>query len=179
MVSTGSGGRTKYNRHRFSIPKTHALDAVCAGSMDHITGIHGWQQPTLLIAATGRGAYKRTRLTSDGFPRGYLMHSKSVHGFTTGDMVRALVPTGTKRGSYLARVAVRASGFHSTCKPVMLSFRASPTNTAACYNEPTATVTTFKLSRKEMRGKKQKRWHTPRHSPRLERRGLPQQLDEH
>jgi hypothetical protein len=38
------------------------------------------------------------------------MHSKSVHGFTTGDMVRALVPTGTKRGSYLARVAVRASG---------------------------------------------------------------------
>ena len=110
VVSTGSGGRTKYNRHRFSIPKTHALDAVCAGSMDHITGIHGWQQPTLLIAATGRGAYKRTRLTSDGFPRGYLMHSKSVHGFTTGDMVRALVPTGTKRGSYLARVAVRASG---------------------------------------------------------------------
>jgi 5-methylcytosine-specific restriction endonuclease McrA len=109
-VSTGSGGRTKYNRHRFSIPKTHALDAVCAGSMDHITSIHSWQQPTMEITATGRGAYKRTRLTADGFPRGYLMRSKSVHGFTTGDMVRALVPNGKKQGSYLARVAVRASG---------------------------------------------------------------------
>jgi hypothetical protein len=37
-VSTGSGGRTKFNRHRFSIPKSHALDAVCADNMDSITG---------------------------------------------------------------------------------------------------------------------------------------------
>jgi hypothetical protein len=38
------------------------------------------------------------------------MRSKSVHGFTTGDMVRAIVPSGNKQGSYIARVAVRASG---------------------------------------------------------------------
>ena len=78
--------------------------------MDEITTVFGWQQPTLLISANGRGAYKRTRLTANGFPRGYLMRSKSVHGFTTGDMVRAIVPTGKKQGSYVARVAVRASG---------------------------------------------------------------------
>ena len=109
-VSTGSGGRTKFNRHRFSIAKAHALDAVCAGNMDHITEVRGWQQPTLLISANGRGSYKRTRLTAHGFPRGYLMRSKSVHGFTTGDMVRAEVPAGKKQGSYIARIAVRASG---------------------------------------------------------------------
>ena len=109
-VSTGSGGRTKFNRLRFSIPKTHALDAVCAGNMELITAVRGWQQPTLVISANGRGSYKRTRLTANGFPRGYLMRSKSVHGFATGDMVRAIVTAGKKQGSYIARVAVRASG---------------------------------------------------------------------
>ena len=109
-VTTGSGGRTKYNRHRLSIPKSHALDAVCAGNMDLIGSIDGSQQPTLLVTANGRGAYKRTRLTANGFPRGYLMRSKSVHGFTTGDMVRAVVPSGKKQGNYEARVAIRASG---------------------------------------------------------------------
>jgi 5-methylcytosine-specific restriction endonuclease McrA len=110
-VTTGSGGRTKFNRHRFSIPKAHALDAVCVGNMDLISAVRSWQQPTLLITANGRGSYKRTRLTAHGFPRGYLMRSKSVHGFTTGDMVRAIVPTGKKVGSYIARVAVRATGY--------------------------------------------------------------------
>jgi hypothetical protein len=109
-VATGTGGRTKWNRHLFGVPKTHALDAVCVGNMDSVTAVIGWEQPTLLITATGRGAYQRTRLTSDGFPRGYLMHSKSVHGFATGDMVKAVVPKGNKQGTYLARVAVRASG---------------------------------------------------------------------
>ncbi len=109
-ISTGSGGRTKFNRLRLAIPKAHALDAVCAGNMDSITAVRGWEQPTLGISANGRGSYKRTRLTANGFPRGYLMRSKSVHGFATGDMVRAVVPGGKKQGSYIARVAVRASG---------------------------------------------------------------------
>jgi hypothetical protein len=107
----GSGGRTKFNRHRFSIPKVHAFDAVCAGNMDSILEVFGWQQPVLLVSASGRGSYQRTRLTAYGFPRGYLMRRKSVHGFTTGDMVKAIVPTGKKAGSYIARVAVRASGY--------------------------------------------------------------------
>jgi hypothetical protein len=85
-VSTGSGGRTKFNRHRFSIPKAHALDAVCVGNMDSIAVVCDWQRPTLLISANGRGSYKRTRLTASGFPRGYLMRQKSVFGFATGDM---------------------------------------------------------------------------------------------
>jgi hypothetical protein len=106
-VETASGGRTKYNRIRLDIPKTHALDAVCVGA---VTVVSGWRRPTLAIKATGRGAYQRTRLDRFGFPGGYLMRQKTVQGFRTGDMVRATVTTGKKVGIYVGRVAVRASG---------------------------------------------------------------------
>jgi hypothetical protein len=59
---------------------------------------------------TGRGSYKRTRLTKHGFPRSYLTRQKQVQGFQTGDMVRAVVPTGTKAGTWLSRFAVRKTG---------------------------------------------------------------------
>ena len=38
------------------------------------------------------------------------MRSQSVHGFQTGDQVKAVVPKGKKLGTYLARVVVRDSG---------------------------------------------------------------------
>lgn len=69
-----------------------------------------WQQPTLAIKATGRGSYQRTRLDAYGLPRGDLTRQKRLHGFQTGDMVQASVPTGKKVGSYSGRVAVRATG---------------------------------------------------------------------
>lgn len=106
-ITTGSGGRTKFNRVRLSIPKTHALDAACVGAMDDI---REWNKPTLAIKATGRGSYQRTRLNAYGFPRGYLTRQKRIKGFQTGDMVKAEVTKGQKIGSYLGRVAVRASG---------------------------------------------------------------------
>ena len=106
-VEVASGGRTKWNRHRLHLPKTHSLDAACVG---HVDAIHRWQQPVLTIQATGRGSYQRTRLTKHGFPRGYLTRSKSAFGFRTGDMVKAVVTTGKKVGTYLGRVAIRASG---------------------------------------------------------------------
>ena len=66
-VTTGSGGLTKFNRVQLEIPKTHALDAVCVGAVSAVTD---WQKPTLIIKATGRGSYQRTRLDAFGFPRG-------------------------------------------------------------------------------------------------------------
>lgn len=104
---TGSGGLTKFNRSRLVIPKTHALDAACVGEVDFV---EQWQKPTLEIKATGRGSYQRTRLTRFGFPRGYLTRQKRIHGFQTGDMVKAIVTKGKKIGTYVGRVAVRASG---------------------------------------------------------------------
>jgi hypothetical protein len=109
-VSVGTGGRTKWNRHRLFIPKTHALDAVSVGNMDTVVEIAGSKQSTLHITAYGRGAYQRTRLTKKGFPRGTLMRSKSVHGFQTGDQAKAVVPKGKKQGTYLGRVSVRETG---------------------------------------------------------------------
>ncbi|MCL4526542.1 MAG: RNA-guided endonuclease IscB [Gammaproteobacteria bacterium] len=106
-VEVGSGGRTKWNRARFSVPKANCLDAACVG---HVDGLERWQQPVLCIKATGRGSYQRTRLTKHGFPRGYLTRSKSAFGFQTGDMVRAVVTQGKRVGTYLGRVAIRASG---------------------------------------------------------------------
>lgn len=106
-VECGSGGRTKWNRSRLGLPKTHALDAAAVGAVDTLTG---WHVPTLAIKATGRGAYQRTRLDRYGFPRGYLTRSKRIRGFQTGDMVRAVVPTGAKSGTHIGRVAVRATG---------------------------------------------------------------------
>jgi 5-methylcytosine-specific restriction endonuclease McrA len=106
-VETATGGRTKWNRRRLSIPKTHALDAACVGSFGRL---YAWKRPVLTISARGRGAYKRTRLTRHGFPRGHLMRLKSVHGFRTGDHVRADVPSGVHAGIHKGRVAVRSSG---------------------------------------------------------------------
>lgn len=106
-LELASGARTKFNRVTHSIPKTHALDAVCVG---RVNALSNWQRPSLTITATGRGSYQRTRLTRYGFPRGYLMRQKQVQGFQTGDHVRADVPHGKKAGVHTGRVAVRATG---------------------------------------------------------------------
>ena len=106
-VEYGSGGRTKWNRSRLGIPKTHALDAACVGAVEALSD---WAVPSIEIKATGRGSYQRTRLDSYGFPRGYLTRQKRILGFQTGDMVRATVATGKKAGTHIGRVAVRATG---------------------------------------------------------------------
>ncbi|MFI5342301.1 MAG: RNA-guided endonuclease IscB [Candidatus Methylomirabilales bacterium] len=106
-VETSTGGRTKWNRARLSIPKTHALDAACTGSVVRITR---WKIPILRIRCTGRGSHQRTRLTAHGFPRGYLSRVKTVHGFRTGALVQAILPTGRHAGTHTGRVAVRATG---------------------------------------------------------------------
>ena len=107
-VETGSGALTKFNRHTFGVPKEHWLDALCAG---RVNGVHYPEGMGILqVRCTGRGNYQRTRVDKYGFPRGYLTRQKRVHGFATGDMVKAVVPSGKKAGTYRGRVAVRARG---------------------------------------------------------------------
>jgi 5-methylcytosine-specific restriction endonuclease McrA len=106
-VHTASGGRTKWNRSRTGAAKSHTLDALHVGVLDQVIG----RPVTILIAtATGRGSYRRTRTDAFGFPRLRLPRVKQVHGFATGDLVRAIVPTGKKTGTWTGRVAVRTSG---------------------------------------------------------------------
>jgi hypothetical protein len=103
----GSGGRTKWNRTRNHLPKTHTLDALAVGKLDTVTETVS----TVLVAGcTGRGSYARTTPDRYGFPRLYRQRSKTFFGFATGDLVRAVVPTGKKAGTHTGRVAVRAKG---------------------------------------------------------------------
>ena len=106
-VGVWTGGRTKWNRERFGLLKTHALDALCVGNL---AGVSGWHAPVLEIKALGRGQRCRTNVDAHGFPRGYRTRSKTVRGFRTGDLVRAEVPRGKRAGAHVGAVAVRASG---------------------------------------------------------------------
>ncbi len=107
-VFVGSGGRTKWNRTRFGLPKSHTLDALCVGNVD---GIHSHPDQVLTARATGRGSYARTRADAYEFPRLHMSGTKRVHGFQTGDMVRAVVRRGKYAGVHVGRVAVRSRGW--------------------------------------------------------------------
>jgi len=43
---------------------------------------------------------------------------KRHHGFATGDLVRAFLPTGKWAGTWTGRISVRASGQHSLSTPL-------------------------------------------------------------
>jgi hypothetical protein len=108
-VATGTGGQTKFNRTSvLASPKGHALDAACVGE---IGDVRRPAQPVLQREVQRTGiTLSHTGWMPMGFPRGYLMQGKSVHGFRTGDMVKATVSKGKKVGTYTGRVAVRATG---------------------------------------------------------------------
>jgi 5-methylcytosine-specific restriction endonuclease McrA len=115
-IECGSGGCTKYNRVIRGLPKTHWLDAACVGASTplplRVKGV-----VPLDIRATGRGSRQMCRMDRFGFPRTAPKQAKRVHGFQTGDLVRAVVPRGSKQGTYVGRVAVRTSGsFNLTTK---------------------------------------------------------------
>ncbi len=106
-VATGSGGRTKFNRTRLGLDKTHWLDAACIGQVDELEVLT--TQP-LLIKATGHGTRQMCRTDKFGFPSRHVPRFKFVQGFQTGDIVKAVVTKGKKVGQYLGRVAVRSVG---------------------------------------------------------------------
>ncbi|MGP3958552.1 RNA-guided endonuclease IscB [Nonomuraea sp. 3N208] len=103
-----SGGRTKWNRTRNHLPKTHTLDAVAVGRLETITETVS----TVLVAGcASRGTHARTRTDKHGFPRLRMPGRKQHFGYQTGDLTRAVVPTGKKQGTYTGRVAVRVTGY--------------------------------------------------------------------
>ena len=106
-ITTWSGGRTRWNRARFGIEKTHALDALCVGEL---AGVKITRHHTLAIMAMGRGRYSRTNVDESGFPTGYLMRQKQIQGIKTGDRVLAVVPEGfVAHGMHTGRIAIRAN----------------------------------------------------------------------
>lgn len=106
-VSTGSGSLTKFNRTRLNLAKTHWLDAACVGKVESLKIL---TNKPLLIKATGHGTRQMCRTDKFGFPSRYVPRFKFVKGFQTGDIVKAVVTSGKKIGTYVGRVAVRTSG---------------------------------------------------------------------
>lgn len=108
-LECGSGGLTKYNRVRRGLPKTHWLDAACVGRSTperlHVQGV-----VPLQIMATGHGSRQMCNVDRFGFPHSKPKAAKRVQGFQTGDLVRAVVTSGTKAGTYVGKVAVRTRG---------------------------------------------------------------------
>jgi 5-methylcytosine-specific restriction endonuclease McrA len=108
-IECGSGGLTKYNRVKLGFPKAHWTDAACVGKSTPQTLCVKGVTP-LLIKAMGHGSRQMCRMNKRGFPRTGPKAARRVKGFQTGDIVRAVVPTGKYAGSYTGRVAVRRSG---------------------------------------------------------------------
>ena len=108
-VEVGTGGRTKYNRTRLGLEKTHWADAACVGvsTPDTLTVAPG--EP-LLITAMGRGTYQACRTDKHGFPVQHRARQKQHFGFQTGDLVRTVRRKGKYTGTWVSRVVVRASG---------------------------------------------------------------------
>jgi hypothetical protein len=100
---------TKYNRTCLGLEKAHWLDAACVGASTPETLTTVGVRP-FLITATGHGNRQMAGLNKYGFPIRHRQRVKRHFGFQTGDIVRAVVTTGTKQGVYIGRVAVRASG---------------------------------------------------------------------
>jgi len=109
-VTTGSGGRTKFNRTRQGFEKDHWIDAVCVAESGERVSIRDGMKP-LVITAKGRGTHQVVRTDRFGFPRGKAGRIKRAFGFSTGDIVKLHMPKGKYAGSYVARLAgIRATG---------------------------------------------------------------------
>jgi 5-methylcytosine-specific restriction endonuclease McrA len=109
-VEIGTGGRTKWNRTRYELPKAHWIDAACVGpsTPEHVTcaGV-----TPLLITAMGRHSRRMCRSNAYGFPDKAPKATSVVGGFRTGDIVRAIVPEPSRNvGVHVGRLAIRATG---------------------------------------------------------------------
>ena len=103
-TTTYDAWMTRYNRDNLGLPKQHYYDALSVGEIP--TKFNFLTGKVLQISAKGRGSRQMCRMDSYGFPRTSAKSSKSVKGFQTGDIVKAVVPTGSKQGEYLGRVAL-------------------------------------------------------------------------
>ena len=106
-VETGTGGMTKFNRITQGLDKTHWRDAACVGKSTPSVLLVDRVHP-LLITATGHGCRQMCLMNDSGFPRTKpKARQKSYLGFQTGDMVKAIVPSGKYQGTHEGCVAIR------------------------------------------------------------------------
>lgn len=99
-------GQTKFNRIRFGFPKAHWIDAACVG----VTfSIQLATTKILEVKATGFGGRQRCQTDKFGYPQKH-RPLRPIFGFCTGDIVRANVPKGKYKGTFIARVCPMSDG---------------------------------------------------------------------
>jgi 5-methylcytosine-specific restriction endonuclease McrA len=108
-LECGSGGLTKYNRITRTLEKAHWVDAACVGKSTP-TELDTQGIVPLHIHATGKGSRQMCSMDTYGFVRTGPKQAQRVKGFQTGDIVRAVVTCGVNLGTYVGKVAVRATG---------------------------------------------------------------------
>jgi len=116
-IECGSGGLTKYNRTIRELAKTHWIDAACIGkSTPEQIGVTS--VVPLLITAYGHGCRQMCLMSRYGFPRTDPKEKHPKHGFKTGDIVKAIVPSHLKRaGTHVGRMSAKASGSFTIATP--------------------------------------------------------------
>ena len=110
-VECASGGRTKYNRIEIlKLPKDHHYDALCVGEVP-AEGYKNINQPVLYVKAQGRGSRFRGHTNKCGIiTKKFSDNTKSVHGFMTGDIVKANITKGNNIGTHVGRITIRKRG---------------------------------------------------------------------
>ncbi len=110
-VAVETGGRTKYNRIRLGLPKSHWLDAACIGE---ITGLKVITRQPLQIRARGHGCRQVIPMDKNGFPRKGYKPKQPVKGWKTGDIVNVMA--GKNAGLRGVRIkTVRTKGNFEIC----------------------------------------------------------------
>jgi len=109
-IECSTGGCTKFNRVMRGLEKAHWLDAACVGtSTPQHLDIKG--MAPLLIKASGHGRRQMCLMDKRGFPRTKAKQKQFTHGFRTGDIVRADVPSHLNNpGRHVGRMSAKANG---------------------------------------------------------------------
>jgi len=109
-VKCWTGGRTKYNRVRQGLPKSHSIDAACVGESG--ANIKVLVAQPLIIEAEGHGTRQAVRCNASGFPAlgkdGRPIKAKAGYRHCqSGDIVKFCLDKDRKNarsGIYTARV---------------------------------------------------------------------------
>ena len=109
-VECGTGARTKMQRIKHGLPKTHYYDACCVGASTPAR-IDVSTACVAVWTAIGRGKRQMCQTDRYGFPRTHRARERKRYGFQTGDIVHASVWKGKHVGSWRGRVTCRSSGY--------------------------------------------------------------------
>nr|WP_307785980.1 HNH endonuclease [Okeania sp. KiyG1] len=82
VVTTGSGGQTKFNRRKQKLPKAHCIDAACVGEVNKLEF-----KTTQALAAIckGQGGRQKAAVNKYGYPIRY-NPLKPIKGWNSGDL---------------------------------------------------------------------------------------------